>query len=218
MKKLTSYFFIFSLVAVFAFIPSKSASAQTGLYAEAWGGYTFSPDATWEAGPYSFDLDIQETWAAGIKFGYTFPQAKYFSVEFEYFYWGPDVDRTVLAQAGGDFVAVEGDATIHSFMVNAIAKYPEGRVHPYLGVGIGFSYVDANFTETASIGGVTATLTGSEDDTAFAWQILAGVEIDIAKNWSADIGYRYFNTKPSLEDTDLELKTSMVTLGIKYSF
>jgi opacity protein-like surface antigen len=216
MKKFVNYLFIFSLVAVFTFIPLKSASAQMG-YVGIWGGYTISPDAQWEGTNFNQDLDIQETWAIGFKMGYTLPQAKYIAFEFEYFYWAPDVDRTVLGQAGPASAAVEGDAKLHSFLFNVMARYPEGRFHPYLGAGIGCSYVDKAGL-SSSTGGASYAASDTNYATTFSWQILAGVEFDITKKIAADLGYRYFATKPDFDGIDIEFKTSMVTLGLKYLF
>ena len=218
MKKPANYLFVFSLALIFAVCPLKSASAQTGLYVGIWGGYTLSPDAELDASPYHFDLDVQETWALGLKVGFTPPQAKYLAIEFEYSYLAPDIDRTVLPQAGADFAAIEADAKIHNFMFNVIAKYPVGRFHPYLGVGLGFSYVDGSATATERLGGVTSTTSVSRDDTTFAWQLLAGIDIDLTKNLTFDIGYRYFVINPEFDDAEAEFKTSMITFGLKYRF
>ncbi len=209
---------LFSIAALLVIFPLQ-ASAQSGGYVGLFGGYSFSPDAKYDVSPYSFDLDVQNTWLVGLKIGYTPPQMKFFSIEFEYSYMNPDIDRTVLLQAGGDFIAVEGDATIHSFMVNLIGKYPEGKIHPYFGIGLGFAQFDVSGKFTGRIGGVSRYAEADGDDTPFAWQILAGVEFDINKNFSVDLGYRYYNTKPDLgDDEKIDYKTSVVTLGLKYSF
>jgi len=191
----------------------------TGAYLGIWGGYTVSPDATYERGPYSFDLDVQQTWAFGIKAGFTPPQAKYFSFELEFSYSNPDIDRSVFAQAGTDFISLdEANAKLYNYMFNIIAKYPEGKFHSYIGVGLGMSYVEVEGTLRARIGGTSITEYDSDNNTAFAWQILAGVDIELTNNLVLDLGYRYFYTKPEFEVTDIEYKTSMVTMGLKYYF
>jgi opacity protein-like surface antigen len=134
--------------------------------------------------------------------------------EFEYFYLGPDVDRTVLGQVGPDSAAVEGDVKLHNFMFNVIAKYQEGIFHPYIGAGIGCAYVD-KADLSSSLGGASYAASDSNYATAFAWQILAGVEFGIMKDLAVDLGYRYYSTKPEFDSTDIEFKTSMVTLGLK---
>ncbi len=200
------------------FIPAL-ANAESGMYVGVFGGYTVGLDASWEIESFKFDLDTKETWAAGLKFGYTPPQAKFFAAEIEYSYLKPEINRTVLATSGSDYVAIDsGDAKMHNFMVNAIAKYPEGKIHPYFGFGLGASYVDVKAQASQRISGSTTTSNLSKSDTAFAWQAMAGVDFDITDKLSADIGYRYFYTKPDIDDTKLEIKTGIITAGLKFRF
>lgn len=231
MKKLASSFAVFVFVIAVSIFPFNTASAQSGWYVGVFGGYTLSPNASlsyydynyYYNYNYNYDINVKETWALGFKVGYTPPRLKYFSFEFEYSYLNPDVDRTVLPRAGTNYDTIEGDVKLHNFMFNAIAKYPEGKFHPYIGLGFGFSAVDLS---------VSTTSTGrsySNSDTLFAWQMLFGVDIDLTKNLSVDIGYRYFAAE-SNDDHDhdyyyynyygtyLDYKTSMVTLGLKYRF
>ena len=232
MKKNANYFFIFTLTILFAVCPLKPASAQIGGYIGIWGGYTISPEASsrdyhdWNY--YNrYDLDIQETWGVGVKVGYTLPQEKCIAFEFEYSYLNPDINRSVLGRYGSDFVVVDGDVKLNNFMFNVIAKYPQGRFHPYVGGGIGFSYTDMSATATQSSNGVTSSAPVGKDYTSFAYQLLTGVEIDIVNNLSMDIGYRYFateiefgnNTKIDFENnTKIDFTTSMITLGLKFLF
>ena len=230
MKKVANYLFIFTLAILFAVCPLKSASAQIGGYIGVWGGYTISPDASsgdsYDHNYYNnYDLDIQETWGVGVKVGYTPPQLKYFSFEFEYSYLNPDIKRSVLDRYGPDYAAVEGDVKLNNFMFNTIVKYPQGRFHPYVGAGIGCSYTDMSATATQS--GVINSASVGKDYTSFAWQLLTGVEIDIINNLSVDIGYRYFSTEIEFgnnieidfeNDTKIDFTTSMITLGLKFLF
>jgi opacity protein-like surface antigen len=211
MRKVASSFAVVLFAIAISATSFGIASAEGGGYVGVFGGYTFSTDASWKndnTGS-NYDLNIQDTWAVGVKFGYTPPQMKYFSFELEYFYLNPDIDRTVLPQS-----AIDGNVKFNNFMYNVMARYPEGRFHPYFGAGIGFSYADASIQSTSPSGSAST----SENDTAFAWQILAGVDIDLTNSWTADIGYRYFSTEPKLGNISLEYKTSMVTLGLKYRF
>jgi opacity protein-like surface antigen len=241
MNKVARFLGVFVFAISVSLFPFNNASAQVGLYVAVFGGYTFGPDASWDDEDYDFnsDLDIQETGVFGVKFGYTPYVLRFFSFEFEYSYLNPDVDKTELASAGSDYTDIEGDVKFHNFMFNAIVKYPKGRIHPYAGAGLGASYVDVSSTLTSRLGGVNYSENYSADDTVFAWQILAGVEIDLTTNFSLDIGYRYFATESEHDDYDdhdydhdydhdhdhdydhdktLDFNTSMITLGLKYRF
>jgi opacity protein-like surface antigen len=233
MKRIAGFFVVFLSVIAASVLPFNTASAQAGGYVGVFGGYTLSPDVSlWYYDDnynhrynyyYKYDVDVQKTGVFGIKFGYTPPPLRYFSFEFEYSYLNHDVDRAVLKNTGTDYTAIQGDAAFHNFMLNAIAKYPEGKIHPYIGWGLGFSYVDLSLQTTSSTG-VNYGRYASNDDTVFAWQILVGVDIDLTSNLSMDIGFRYFATESGsyydheYDSTHLDYSTSMVTLGLKYRF
>jgi opacity protein-like surface antigen len=237
MQKVARSLVVFVFVIAVSVFPFNTASAQIGVYVGVFGGYTFSPDASWEDHVFNYDLDVQETGIFGVKFGGTHPTVKFFSIELEYSYLNPDVDRTVFTTAGSDYYAIEGDVKIHNFMFNTIFKYPEGKIHPYLGLGLGFSYFDFSVTSTSRLNGVSYNARHSHDDTVFAWQVLAGVDIELTNNLSLDIGCRYFDTESlndSYDDYDddyyddydydhydgptLDYRTFMVTLGLKFRF
>jgi len=247
MKKVVHSLVVFVFVIIVSVFPFNIASAQIGAYVGVFGGYTLSSNASWGNDDfdynYEYDLNVQETGSFGIKFGGTHPEVKYFSVELEYSYLNPDIDRSVLSTAGADYSAMEGDARIHNLMLNFIFKYPEGKIHPYLGLGFGASSFDLELTSTSDIDGVSYSERRSVDNTIFAWQVLTGVDIELTNNLSLDIGCRYFDTE-SIDghynvhynndynynyDDDhyyddhhdgpiLDFMTFMVTLGLKFRF
>ncbi|MGZ6249084.1 MAG: outer membrane protein, partial [Syntrophales bacterium] len=123
----------------------------------------------------------------------------------EYFYLGKqDVDQ----------VGINGDVSAHNVMANLLVRYPEGMIHPYAGIGIGWSWGKFSGTEFR---------VGSVDESAngFAWQILAGVNFEITRDWSADVAYRYFSSKYDMgsdPSSDVTTKDNMFLLGINYHF
>ena len=240
MKKVSRSLTVFLFVIAFSLSPNI-ASAQIGVYVGVFGGYTLSPDASWvnDNLDYDYDLNVQETGIFGVKFGGIHPEIQYFSVELEYSYLNPDIDRTVLSTSGSDYSAMEGDAKIHNLMLNFIFKYPEGKIHPYLGFGLGASMFDLSLTPTSNIDGVSYSERRSFGNTVFAWQLLTGVDIDLANNLSLDMGCRYFDTSSTEGDYEvhynddqnhadyyddhhddqiLDFRTFMVTLGLKFRF
>ena len=216
MKKLFGSAVVLFLSVFLILAPIHSEAEETGpFYAGVFGGYTFSSDATWTFVFYDqFNADLQETWVLGAKFGYVPPAFKYFAVELEYFYLKHDIDRSA-----GTSVSVEsGDATLNNFMVNFLVRYPQGRIHPYLGFGLGVSSVDVSGTRTQQILGTTVTQPLDDSDTSFAYQILLGVNFEINKNWSADLTYRWFGTDPNIQGGDVDYTTNMITVGLNYHF
>ena len=254
MNKISHSLTIFIFVITIFVFSFNTAAAQQGLYVGLLGGYTFSPDASWsnddsdDEFDYNsdYDLDVQETGIFGVKFGgIAPPPTNFLSAELEYSYLNPNIDRTELVTAGTDYSALEGDIKLHNFMLNIILKYPEGRIHPYAGFGIGASYFDLSVTTTSNLDGVNYSERRSVDDTVFAWQVLAGIDIDLTDNLLLDIGCRYFDTEPldgnyevyynddhsnaehhdaehhDAEHDDgptLDFMTFIVTLGLKFIF
>jgi opacity protein-like surface antigen len=218
MKRILNCLILFVVAIVIAIVPNTSR-AESGMYIGLYGGYTTGMDASWEYSNRDFDLDIDDTWTAGIKIGYSHPKMKYFAAELEYSYLEPELNNTIITRSGADLISFDsGNSKLHNFMLNIIAKYPEGRIHPYFGFGLGASYVDIDSQVSSSIAGVTASANISEHDTSFAWQAMAGIDFDIVKNLSIDLGYRYFYTKPDINDSELEIKTGIVTAGLKFRF
>ncbi len=212
MKKISCSVSIIVLVIALSLLPFKTALAETGGYLGVFGGYTFSPDADGRQNFYYKDLDVQNTYMLGLKVGYTPPQMRYLSFELEFSFLNPDIDRTNI----GPNLSVHGDVEFYNIMYNMTLKYPEGKIHPYIGGGLGLSY--AHISGVESFDGVDF-VKASDDAGAFAWQLLAGVEFDLISNLSVDVGYRYFASNPEFDfDTELDFKTSVVTLGLKYNF
>lgn len=63
---------------------------------------------------------------------------------------------------------------------------------PYVGGGIGVSYVSATGVHD-SIGGLTTQTWADGNDWNFAWSLTAGASYALAPNWLVDVNYRYMN-------------------------
>jgi len=88
-------------------------------------------------------------------------------------------------------------------------------VTPYAGVGIGFAHHDISGDDSG------------DDDTTFAWALMAGVDIDLRDRWKLDIGYRYLNMgdvefldeKTGGKDFIIEdYDAHEIRVGLRYSF
>lgn len=205
MKKIYSAFLVFCLATFLLFSSVSTApAAEAGpFYVGVFGGYVMPNDLKIENGE-SWDLSLKSSWAIGAKVGYIFPQVKWLAAELEYFY---------LAKQDFDESGTDGDFSANNVMANLLVRYPEGKIHPYAGIGIGWSW--ATFKGTVSDGSV------DESANAFAWQILAGVNFEITPQWSADLGYRYFSSKYEMgsdPSVDVTTKNHMILLGINYHF
>ena len=83
------------------------------------------------------------------------------------------------------FNSLDAEVSTFTGMVNAWWDiYDLGGWKPYIGGGVGFAH--HTISASAPVGS-----TGKADDTTFAWQIGAGVGIDVTDNLTVDIGYRF---------------------------
>ena len=85
-------------------------------------------------------------------------------------------------------------------------------VTPYIGGGIGFAalHIDDTFgTDTRGGFSERLFLYAEDDDTVFAYQAGAGIEIALSRTLSLDFGYRYFGTSTADFDSDFAIETEM---------
>jgi opacity protein-like surface antigen len=94
------------------------------------------------------------------------------------------------------FANVDGRVGVSALMFNVFFDMRNpSPVTPYIGGGIGFAtlYLDDTYgTDTTT--GYRERVYHSDDDTVFAYQAGAGLEIALTRMLSLDLGYRYFGT------------------------
>ena len=192
---------------------AQSYGPSSPLYLGVFGGYVAPQDMTWTSNVTgtSADLSLDSSGMIGFKMGYILPQARALAFELE---WNYMFDQNIPPQVVSG-VRESGEVALNNFLVNVILRYPEGKIHPYIGGGIGASSMYIQNTE--SIGGVVVNV-ADESATGFAWQFLAGVNVDLTPNLSADLAYRYFGTNPGFSMIDVDYRTQAVTLGLNFHF
>lgn len=183
------------------------------LYFGVFGGYVAPQNMNWSSKVTgaSADLSLDSSGMVGLKLGYIVPQARALAFEAE---WNYMFQQNIPTQVISG-VTESGNVSLNNFLVNLILRYPEGKIHPYVGGGIGGSSV--NIQNTEAIGGTVVNV-ANETASAFAWQLLAGVNVEISPNLSADLGYRYFGTNPSFTAINVNYRAQAVTFGINFHF
>jgi len=208
--------------------PSLSAAAdRPGPYFTAFIGPSFATDTTVTFSDFNtppsddkvtFDPGVYIGGTGGYDFGFL-------RLEGELSYRNSALDTVTFAD-GTRFRNIDGDLGALAGMFNVFFDmHNPSRVTPYVGAGIGFAALHLSDTS-----GVTSTSPGrtllydESDDTVFAYQIGAGMDIAINNRYSLDIGYRYFKTdKAELESdfntiNELELESHNVLIGFKFKF
>jgi len=203
MKKICMSLAVFSLAAFFLLAGVSMAPAQQAgpFYVGVFGSYVMPEDLDTDHGD---EIDLDDSWGLGIKGGYIIPQVKFLAVELEYTYLGEqDVDES----------GVDGDISSHNVMANILFRYPEGKIHPFVGGGLGVSNATA---EVDSVGPYDVDY--DDDDTAIASQFIAGVNFELAPNLSAELVYKYFYSEYEFDDEDVEAGNHIFQIGVNYHF
>ena len=118
---------------------------------------------------------------------------------------------------------LNGDVDTWSLMVNVRQVIDIGPVRPYVGGGLGFARHDG--TAALAVGRLPpflpAGLEGEEsgDDTVFAYQFMAGVEVDMAEDATLFGGYRYMGTADlEIERLTASYDTHAIEAGVRIRF
>jgi opacity protein-like surface antigen len=203
---------ILFLIGVLAASGGTSLAQMRPFYGGVYGGYSWPQDMSWQSDSTgeNINLEVDNAGVIGFKFGFILPQARMLALEFDYHH----LLETNYGPGGNSLVKESGDVYLDNFFFNLILRYPQGRVHPFVGVGIGFSTI--SFSNVETVGG--RSFYQEEYATSFAWQFLAGLNFEIAPNLSADLTYRYFGTDPHLAFVDVEYRTSIFSVGLNFHF
>lgn len=181
-----------SVFAASALTASAAAAQDTGWYVRGDVGGTFESEIDGNV-----QRDLDEGLALSIGAGYQVnPNIR---VEGE------------LAHLQGDISGpLGGDAKMLGGFANAYYDFnPGGQWKPFVGAGIGFAKVDVD-----SFG-------INDDDTAFAWQLKAGVAHDFSDRLTGEVAYRYLGVndievRGPLSRVDGDFSANAVTVGLRY--
>lgn len=221
------------LIIMFLLLSQAAFAAEnTGFYVGVSGGYVIpqtmaitDPDG----GAKYFDMTLNNGYSVGVKSGWNTPFTRgIMALEMEYNYIRNEIDNSKIIPSPDHFgmaATLDGTMTIHALLFNVKARYPEGRIHPYAGFGLGYAYSSFGDITERQVGGSGIEIWPSESGGAFCWQLMTGVDFDITPNIAVGIGYKYFATKPTIGDensdgmyVDADYKASIVTVGLTFLF
>lgn len=209
-------------------IPAINASAagRPGPYVSGFLGTSFARDTTVStfdnnnsfSDRVSFDPGIYVGGTGGYDFGFL-------RLEGELSYRHANMD-TITESTGNRFRSVDGNLGVFAGMFNLfLDMHNPSRVTPYLGGGIGFAAMHLSDTTGFDVGaGKRSLLYGDSNDTVFASQVGAGMDIAINNRFSLDVGYRYFITEKAKFDSDfattseLRFESHNAMVGFKVKF
>jgi opacity protein-like surface antigen len=224
-----TYLIVISTLLLFA-VPSLSSAAagRPGPYVSGFLGTSFAKDSSVNSTDSSgFSFNDQVSFDPGIYVGgtggYDFG---FLRLEGELSYRNANIE-SITDSTGYRFRNVDGDLGVFATMFNVFFDiHNSSRVTPYLGGGIGFATLHlsdtSGFDTRAPAGRVL--LYDDSNDTVFASQIGAGLDVAINSRYSLDIGYRYFITEKANLDSNyastnsLRFESHNAMVGFKFKF
>jgi opacity protein-like surface antigen len=170
----------------------------------------------------SFDPSINIGGTAGFDFGVV-------RLEGEVSYKHGEISGVSIETTGGTNQIVDTDGSLGALavMVNTfIDLHNYSPITPYIGGGVGFAALHLSDTFGTNISGATPSrgiIYLKDDDTVFAYQAGAGLEIAINRRLSLDLGYRYFATSKARFDsttimTSMKFESHNGAVGFRVKF
>jgi opacity protein-like surface antigen len=233
MKKNAGILFI---LLVLLFSSSVAMADDTkGIYVGILGGYVLPDDAsanftTVGIPTYQYDATMKNGYLLGAKVGWLTPFTKrILAVELEYNYLHSNFDtaKNILGPITSD---LEGKVNMHAMMLNLLARFPLGIFHPYVGAGAGYALVDVD-DHLVSMGGSPVFILGGGSQKVFAYQLMAGFDVDVTKNVIVNVAYKYIAPQkvsydsningvapPGIYNEEMNFKFQAITMGISYMF
>jgi opacity protein-like surface antigen len=181
--------------AAMLLLSATAAQAANGLYIEGNIGGSFPQEVDISGEGLTGEADLKNVLVYGGAVGYRLNELR---VEANVSYRNPDIDSVTIS---GTTLDGAGDVGALTGMINAYYDANLGLpVRPFVGAGIGIARVNIDSDPSA-------VLRVDDDDTAFAWNLMAGVSYDVTNQVTVSAGYRY------LHIGDLEFNASISGLG-----
>ena len=201
-----------------------STIASADKYLSLFGAYTKVDDFDFQVAPGTVNTEFDDGYGLGIAFGKQLGEngaKNRWRIEGELSYRANDVDTHKLN--GGALAGSTGKLKNTALMANVLYDFNEpSKFTPYLGAGLGFAKVKA---DGFGVGAIPEVL--NDDDTVFAYQLIAGAGWDISEKTELFAEYRYFATDDvsvttsaatGSVGTDIAYKSNNILLGARFRF
>lgn len=190
----------------------NAAIPLDGWYSRLFGGYSYLPNniSASYAGYLLSNSSFNSGYNAGGSFGYKSNPLR-FEGEFTYIHAnvaGFKINNVSQSNQGGD-------ASVPMIMANIYYDFPEviQSIEPFLGFGIGYSWVDVDFTSATP----APNIIYNNSKSAFTYQGTAGLAFNYAEHFSVDIAYRYLGTD-KVGYLGKIFQANLFTVGATYRF
>lgn len=166
-------------------------------------------------------IEFDSSLSAGAKLGHWFNKqgASFLGVEVDLNVHFPVFTSiTGVTGAWGPAQDLVGDTTVYSGTINALIRYPDGNIRPYVGLGGGVFHAKVD----DGVATIRGAFTGDED-TGFGWHVMAGLYTAITSHVSIFAEYRYVFADfefddPSKIGLDVNYRASQLNGGFSFNF
>jgi opacity protein-like surface antigen len=150
----------------------------------------------WDNSVSNSAVDYENGYNMNVGFGYDWDYQDSIRPEIEISYREADLDN------------VSGEVTNYAAMANFYYDHKnDSKYTPYIGVGAGVAYVDAEST------------TFNDDDTVFAYQGMLGASYAHTDDMDITIGYKYFNNLDAdINGVGEDIESNNVELGVRFKY
>jgi opacity protein-like surface antigen len=168
---------------------ASAATPVDGWYTSVFGGYTFVPVnvSTIYFGNFIDNASFNGGYNVGGRVGYKSNPLRY---EAEYTFLQANAKSFKINHI--EQTGITGYSSANLIMANIYYDTPEmlPSISPYLGMGIGYAYIQDALTSTGPLGVTYFNMTNS----SFAYQGTVGLTYNFAENYAISLAYRYVAT------------------------
>ncbi len=200
-------------VALMASTVAQAATPIDGWYAGVFGGYAYVPNNVNNTsyGLTRSNASYKPGFDAGGSFGYKSHPMRY---EGELTYLKANLKDFTINGVQQTNVGGYSDAIFA--MANVYYDFPNllNALQPFLGVGIGYGWIQGKFDSHDPLLGSTQF---KGQDSAFSYQGTAGLTYNFSEEYALNIGYRYIATN-QVNALGKIFQAQLANLGMVYRF
>lgn len=211
MKKTLAAFFLATGMLV------GGGHAEASAYIQGYAGAAFPNDSDARGGGASGEVEFDQGFAAGAKLGGWWETMPFIGFQLDL---NGNFNTLDALTSGGARAALDSNMNVYSASINALVRLPGSFIKPYAGIGAGYYFADVDAgTISSSLLGVSVSFP-EDDDQAFGWSALAGLDFEILPKLSVFAEYKYSQADFEFKDIGIEVdySASQVYGGLSYNF
>lgn len=191
--------------------------ADASSYIQGYAGGAFPHDSDARGGGASGEVEFDQGFAAGAKLGGWFDTLPFLGLQLDL---NGNFNSLDALTSGGARANLDSDMNVYSASINALVRLPGSFIRPYAGIGAGYYFADVDAgTISSPLLGVSASFP-EDDDQAFGWSALAGVDFEILPKLSVFAEYKYSQADFEFKDIGVEVdySASQAYGGLSFNF